>query len=246
MLRSGQASQVSGAHKDKPKMPRKITICIPSYRDSVSVQTLNTLFALQRRLIQRGDIVALTVVGHAEISAVRNLLATAFLDSGADIMIGIDDDIGVDPDLAVRLLDTEHPYLGVYQPQRMLDLAAFHEAAKSGLEFRTAQLKAAPLVGPATNKTGVFQVPFISTSFFVLHLATLLRLIQHHNLQLRRMRSGSTERQIYGFYDNMILPDTGMLSEDYSFCQRLRQAEIPIHAYRGPGITHTGSMTFSS
>ena len=49
----------------------------------------------------------------------------------------------------------------------------------------------------------------------------------------------------YGFFNN-IGSNEGYLSEDYSFCQRVRQAGFDIHAYAGPGITHTGSMTFHS
>lgn len=50
----------------------------------------------------------------------------------------------------------------------------------------------------------------------------------------------------YGFFNNVTDDELGHLSEDYSFCTRVKRAGFEIHAYLGPGVSHTGPMTFKS
>ena len=223
----------------------RVVIGIPSGRAQLTMQAASTLFRLQGLLAERGHRPQLELIANAEIFMARNVMATRFLDSGADLFIGMDDDMVLSDALLGTLIDTDHEMLGVYAPQRQISLEAFHAAAASGLDFRAARDKVAPLIGPPTDRTGIFEVPYVGCGFYLLRRSALQRLIDGGMTQ----QTGLTLRAplpYYGFFNNIRKPDGEILGEDFSFCHRLRQAGVRIFAYRGPGVGHTGDMTFWS
>ncbi len=223
----------------------RVVIGIPTGRARLTAQAASTLFRLQTLLVKRGHEAVLELVSNAEVFMARNVMATRFLDSGADLFIGMDDDMVLTDKVMGKLIDADHDMLGVYAPQRQMSLESFHAAAAAGLDFRAACDKAAPLIGPPTSQTGIFEVPYVGCGFYILRRAALQRLV---DLGMTRQTGQTLRAQLsyFGFFNNIRKPDGDTLGEDYSFCQRLRQAGTQIFAYRGPGVGHTGDMTFWS
>ena len=177
-------------------------------------------------------------------------MAAAFLSGPYDVFIGIDDDVGVSEELLRKFVTLQYNFLGVYLPQRSLDLSRFEEAILAGHRGRAAQYVAAPCVPPpepadALLVDGIRKVERIGTGFYIIRRSILEEMIKNGIVSKEVVRHANFTGVQYGFFNN-IGSNEGYLSEDYSFCQRVRQAGFDIHAYAGPGITHTGSMTFHS
>ena len=221
-------------------------IGVPAGRGTLSHSTAGTVFNLQEALYRRNIGVQFSCVASAEVVTARNILAQVFLDSPSDVFIGIDDDVAVDIDLALELLSRQLNFVGTYLPQRVLDLNAFADNVRKGMDNSAAQLAAAPLVGPASDQQGVFESDRIGTGFYILRKPVLHTIAEKGLAVKQQCTLPGFQMPLYGFFNNIIGADGGITSEDYSFCDRVRAAGYSVFAYKGPGISHTGSMTFRS
>lgn len=228
-----------------------VFIGIPTGRGSLSIETATTIINLGLIFQKRGIQYSFASVSHAEVSTARNLLAALFLESKFDTFIGIDDDIGVEIPVLERLLDFGAQFLAVYQPQRTICLNAFETAILAGKRGRAAQFAAAPYVGFESNSRNpeyreIEKVKFIGTGFYILKRAVLQDIIDKGLALSMQTEMPNFSQKTYGFFNNITNDELGHLSEDYSFCTRVSRAGFDIHAYLGPGISHTGPMKFVS
>jgi hypothetical protein len=224
----------------------KVLLACPSRRGVLHHETVKSLLGIQNLIHANRGEVEVTMVASAEISTARNILATIFLHSSCNLLLCIDDDVGVSQDVAEKILASGNNYVGSYIPQRTLDLSVFAKNVRSGLSDNEAQMEAAPLVGTATDKTGIFEVDQVGCGFFALRKPVLQVMVDKEIAVRQKTNLAAFQGTTYGFYNNIIEDDGGETSEDYSFCRRVREAGFSVFAYRGQGITHTGEMTFHS
>lgn len=228
-----------------------VLIGVPSGRGSLSVETTTTLMNLGLIFKHRNIDYSFISVSNAEVATARNLLAAHFLQSSHDKFIGIDDDIGIEMAVLERLLNHDSDFLAVYQPQRSLNLKAFEQAILSGKRGVDAQFAAAPYVGTDSNPKNpeygtIGKVQFIGTGFYILKRAVLKAIADQGIAMAMETRMPNFSQKTFGFFNNITDDKLGHLSEDYSFCTRITRAGFDIHAYLGPGVSHTGPMAFQS
>ena len=61
-----------------------------------------------------------------------------------------------------------------------------------------------------------------------------------------KLKDLGLEGTVYDFFDEIPLKNGDWLSEDYSFCQRVRElGDVEILAYVGAGVGHVGPVTYS-
>jgi len=197
-------------------------------------------------LVSQGHKCYSSILAGADIVEARNQLATQFLESDFDVMIGIDDDVSVTVDVALKLINANVDYIGACIPPRQISLAQFADGIRKGLSDRDAQLRAAPLIDGAGLGNGITKVEQVGTGFFVLRRAIIERLAASDSVVKRTTHMPLSSVTTYGFYDPLIDKDGLRHPEDYSFSRRVRSAGYAIRAYKGPGVTHSGDMTFSS
>lgn len=221
-------------------------VACPARRGFLHHKTVLTIYTIQRLLNEGGHSCELGIYINTEIIDARNTAATQFLDSNAEIMIGIDDDVGADDHAIIAMINANVDYISACIPQRQMDLDAFAEGVRKGMDTPAAMRFAAPLVdGPGTPE-GISEVERVGTGFFVIRRAPLERLVETGAAikKLAVLPVGNTI--LHGFYDHIYDEDGGRLSEDYSFCRRVREAGFPVHAYKGPGISHSGEATYTT
>lgn len=229
----------------------RVMIGVPAGRGMMSTETASTLMNLGLIFQQRQIEYTFACASHAEVTTARNLLAALFYDSSYDTFIGIDDDIGVKIETLEQLLDLDLDFLAAYQPQRTINLQLFEHAIHAGKSGKDAQFAAAPFVGSQSNSNNpsygtVGKVEFIGAGFYILKRRVLEKMIER-DLALKMITNmPGFQQRTYGFFNTITDDKLGVLSEDYSFCERVRRAGFDIHAYLGPGISHTGTMTFES
>lgn len=229
----------------------KVMIGVPAVRGNVTSETLSAIVGICAVLASRNQGFGVTIVGHADLSIARNLLAKEFLGSDCGLFVGIDDDVGIDAGLFAQLLDLSLPLIGAYLPQRLIELPRFEEAIRQGLSGQRAQIEAAPYVGPpvedrdALLKPRVFEAPYVATGFYIVQRTVLERIAELGLALDAETNQANYKGTTTGFFNN-IVSGGDYLSEDLSFCERVRQAGFKVMAYAGPGISHTGTMTFRS
>jgi hypothetical protein len=188
---------------------------------------------------------------HADVTIARNLLAAHFLAGDCTRFVGIDDDVSVSANAFAVMLSADSSFVGAVLPQRTMNLDLLEQAILSGHRGRQARAIAAPPVSGGSGSYPAYgsvqQVDRIGTGFYILDRSVLMGIISQGLAVCERVSQANATviAATYGFFNN-ISDESGYLSEDYSFCKRVTDAGYSVNAYYGPGIGHTGSMTFTS
>ena len=221
-------------------------ISCPAGKGQINFQTVDSIFGIFEWLTAAGYQPRFAVRSYAEVVEARNMIATGFVHSDAEIMIGIDDDVGVEREAFVQMLSAEVDYIGACIPQRQMELSTFAEGVRSGLSDRDAERHAAPLVDGPNVAEGISEVERVGCGFYILRREPLERMLELDMVPRKVLKVPGGDLPSYGYYDHIYDEIGNRLSEDYSFSSRMREAGYSVHAYKGPGITHTGAMTFRS
>ncbi len=221
-------------------------IAMPSVRGDVRIETMTSVITTMDVLRASGIRSSLAWQTFAEAPVARNILTYNFMNSSADILIMQDDDIGIAPMVVERMLGAGYPMMGVYAPPRGLDLDRFADYVRQGMSVREACHATAPLIGPATDIDHAFvEVDYIGGGFLFMH-RSVFETIEAAGLARPFDYNVPGGKMTFRSFFNNIATDTQMLSEDYAFCQRYREAGGTIHAYRGEGVSHYGVREYRS
>lgn len=199
------------------------------------------------------------------ITRARNMLAAMFLASDCTHLLFVDADIDFSPDdvfSLIRAMDAhaEVGVLGAAYPRRMVNWRNVARAVKQGL----ANDNPADLARYAGEYALHFLNPqqsFKMTDLVELaRLGTAMMLIRREVLEAMRtalpelvFRPDPAERQTHGvgeveaaFFHPMIESESqALLSDDYSFCRRVRDAGFRIWLAPWVRTTHAGPMVFA-
>lgn len=202
---------------------------------------------------------------NASISRARNVLTAAFLQSDATHMLFVDADIGFQPEdvldcLARMQADPALAVLGAPCPKRMINWSLVAAAAARGL--------AADTPSALERFSGVFaldpldpkgQFPLdqpiellrVGTGLMIIRRDVIESLCARHP-ELRYKpdaldrESGLAGDEIHSLFQPMIDPDSGhLMSDDFAFCRRVRDAGFRIWLAPWMRTSHTGPARFS-
>ena len=220
-------------------------IACPPTRERVHYRTVETLSRLQIWLPTVGHSSALIVKPATKIVDGRNYIATQFVKSNAELLIGVDNDVSVEREAFERMLAVEADYVSAEVPQRIDGLEAFAEAVRGGMSNAEAQRVAA--MGPgAGDAPEIREVERVGAGFFMLRRGILETLVERKAVPRKLGVFTNTTVETFGFYDPIYLDDGTRLSEELSFCKRVREAGGSIRAYGGSGVVQTSEIGFSS
>jgi hypothetical protein len=237
--------------------PLKVAICVPSFRGSIMTQTAAALINTIWTMSELGISMVFTNVDSSEIVTVRNMMASSILEKD-DIthLLFVDDDMEFDPDTIIAMLRADRDVIGAVCPLRKLNLEAFHEAAKKGMTVEQCRAAATEFVvrhyaDKVEVKEGVFRIRGIGMAVTLIKRRALLTMIEKGAVE-RRERSESLgpdalgNKVVYGFFDPQKDENSdSLLSEDYSFCQRWRNAcGGEVWAIADGKIGHIGPYNF--
>ncbi len=221
-------------------------IAMPSVRGAVCIQTMHTVINMIETLRENGVDAGFAWQTYAEVHTARNMLTQAFLDSGADLLIFIDDDMAIESHVVRRLLGAGLPLVGVYAPPRGLDLQRFADYIQEGFSVREACHAAAPLIGPQTRADdAIVEVDYIGGGVLFIRREVFATLDQAGLAPAYEHSSPAGATSFRGYF-NPVVTDQQLTGEDFAFCQRYRQAGGRIYAYKGEGVSHFGMMRFDS
>lgn len=218
--------------------------CLTS-KERVHRSTAETLSNLQIWLGELGHDSALLVQPATRLDRGRNIIATKFLESEAEILICIDSGIAARREAFDAMLASRADCVAAEIPDRVDGLEAFAEGVRSGLSNAEAQRLAA--MGPAAAADPEIRAASsVRAGFFVLRRGILEALVARSAVPRKLDMFTASSAETYGFFEPMLLADGSRLSGEESFCRRIRGARGSLCAYRGPGVVRICEVGFSS
>ena len=220
-------------------------IACPTSNERVHRGTVETLSSLQIWLGELGHDSALRVQPATRIDRARNLIATQFLDSEAEILICIDSGIAARREAFDAMLASRADCIAAEIPARVDTLKAFAQGVRSGLSNAEAQRRAA--MGPAAAADPEIRAASsVGAGFFMLRRRILETLVSRDLVPRMLDMFTASSSETYGFFAPLLLADGSRLSGEASFCRRIRSVGGSLCAYRGPGVVRVCEIGFSS
>lgn len=245
-------------------MPR-LMVATPLY-DGAQADYLRSLVGLVGVAEQRGlPCSYVWLSNNASINRVRNVLCGAFLQSDATHLLFLDSDIGFVPDDVIDMVarmqgDNRLAVMGAPYPKRRVNWSLVASAAAMGLgNGNPADLE---------KYSGIFVLELLDpqASFRVdepvelTRVGTALMMIRRDVIETLcarhpelRYNPDSMDRDcglmtdhLHALFLPMIDPDSGhLMSDDYAFCRRVRDAGFRIWLAPWMRTSHTGPARFA-
>ena len=202
---------------------------------------------------------------NAVIDRARNVLAAAFLQSDATHLVFIDGDIGFEPDALLDLVtrmqgDDRLAVVGAPCPKRRVNWSLVASAAAKGLgqgdpgalEAYSGVFALDPLDPQASFRIDEpLELTRVGTGLMVVRRDVIEALCDRHP-ELRYAAdqldrdSGLAGDTLTALFQPLIDPDSGhLLSDDYAFCRRVRDAGFRIWLAPWLRTSHTGPARFA-
>jgi hypothetical protein len=243
---------------------RRLLVATPLY-DGAQADYLRAVVGLTGAAERAGVGCAFAwLSNNAVIDRARNALAAAFLQSDATHLVFIDGDIGFVPeellDLVSRMAaDPALAVVGAPCPKRRINWALVAAAAAKGLAAQdpgALEQFAGVFALDPLDPTAVFrldqpiELARVGTGLMVVRRDVIETLCQRHPElrytpdQLDR-DSGLAGDHLTALFQPLIDPATGhLLSDDFAFCRRVRDAGFRIWLAPWMQTTHTGPARF--
>lgn len=248
-----------------PPGSARLMVATPLY-GGAEVDYLRGVIGLVSLAERRGTACSFSFLSNnAAIDRARNILAGAFLQSDATHMLFLDADIGFVPEQVLDLLalaqtDARLAVIGAPCPKRRVNWTLVAAAAAKGLgQGNPAELErysglfALDALDPAAGARldQPLEMKRIGTGLMLIRRDVIEALCAAHP-ELRypvdpqdRGESGLGEH-LFALFQPMFDAKTGhLLSDDYAFCHRARDAGFRIFAAPWMRTTHTGPARFA-
>ncbi|MDE2096888.1 MAG: hypothetical protein KGL39_06535 [Patescibacteria group bacterium] len=215
-----------------------VFIALPAFGQQNFSLTTSSLMALSKALLANGWDYYFTSQSFPEIAELRNMLATIWYDrTEAEFMLMVDADMGFEPKLVLDMLAFKRELVGGAYPQKQ-QTARFSLQRKKGGE----------VIGDHMEVEG------IGCGVMLIRRDCMKKLVENGKAQSDHRLAYHTSRgkleelgcdRIIRAFDKIEL-EHGILSEDYSFCKRVRESGMSIWANIGYNVSHVGAHAFTA
>lgn len=245
--------------------PIRLLVATPLY-DGAQADYLRAVVGLTGAAQRAGVECAFAwLSNNASISRARNVLTGAFLQSNATHMMFVDGDIGFSPDEVIDCLvrmqaDPALAVMGAPCPKRTINWQLVAAAAAKGLAAgnpaaleQYAGVFALDLLDPQASfrLDQPTELARLGTGLMIIRRDVFESLCQRHP-ELRYVpdaldrESGLVGDTLYALFQPLTDPDSGqMMSDDYAFCRRARDAGFRIWLAPWMRTSHTGPARFA-
>lgn len=228
-----------------------LMIATPTYNQQVMASYATCLVQLVMQAHLSGVRVQnIHTTSSALLAQSRNQLAHSFLQSTCTHLLFIDSDMVFRADDVLRLLDEDKEVIAAICPRKLIDwqAAADHARRHPQASAEEVQLASAIYAGYEPLHAGPFDA---NAPLEVVSIGTGIMLIQREAFERIRRLPGhrvtqvGSDRGIEVFFDTDFVGGQ-FVSEDISFCQRLRAAGGRIFGAPWFRVGHIGSHEFTS
>jgi hypothetical protein len=233
----------------------RILIALPTYDNSVHFDFAMALARLMETLKERGIRYEYIHTASSHIIRARNFFANYFLSRPEFThLLFLDTDMDFSSDAIPRLIGGDKPVAGIACPYRFFDRERKITSADVGLSLREWQEKTvdyntailADEEGKGFVDGGWAKVNHIGTGIFLVRRDALEAIVPVTELFRPPSQYASylPDGKFYAFFDTV--GEKGVyLSEDLSFCQRVRASGKSVWALVDEKIVHHGGSSIS-
>jgi hypothetical protein len=191
----------------------------------------------------------------ADIVMARNYLANEALRNPAvGWVLWIDSDMAIPRRMFERLISANKPMIGGIYSERSLDLERYVKFRNEGFDEDQARALSTNFnvrvtAGQLTIQNGLVPVDGVGFGCVLTRRDLLERMVQSGvapevpSGKLAKMGFGPTMRNFFGEIRN---PDGSYLSEDYSFCQRVREMGETVWGIADERLGHVGNFEYGA
>lgn len=233
-------------------------IAVPCGSCKMYTACARSLMNLQKECISRGIQAGVFFEeGNSLLPHARNKLASAFLESGMDYMLFVDDDIEFSAEAVIAMMSCNKDMIGGMYPYKTYNWNAMYEAARQpydspdevrrkGVNYVFRALQASQSIH---TKQEPIEVEAVGTGLLLIHRRALERMVSGPNPVAPRYTvdafQGKDGEVFYNFFQVQL--DGGVLiSEDYWFCRQWRKCGGQIYAATWALCKHWGIHTFGA
>lgn len=211
---------------------KKIFIGLPAYDFKVSVKLAISLASFCVQAQQHGiQIQIQNVSGCSVVSRARNIIANEFLESDADHLMMIDSDMTFAPSDITRLiaLNQTRPIIAGIGAARKKEKVFFSmlDEDEDGAIF--------------IDDMGCIKAKRVGTGFIMIQREVFEKLAEEHPEW--RYEDKNSEKILQAFFDFQCTPG-GYIGEDYTFCDRAREAGFTVWIDPTIKLGHMGMHEF--
>ena len=214
------------------------------------LQTINKMqsVGVQVYFVQMGN--------ESLITRARNELTRIFLEKDFDYLMFIDADIGFDAEAVYSLLKANKDIVcGVY-PKKEVDWVSVEKAVANGKTTGLKDYSGAFVMNFAnelgrelhSDEVGCIEVRHGGTGFMLIKREVLEKMkdsLPKYLNNTMAMTSDANGQEITEYFATMIEPETQLLlSEDYYFCRKAREAGFKVWAAPWVQLSHVGMFPF--
>lgn len=201
-----------------------VLVATPCYGNQCTAMYYRSVLNLVRAFERESyDYDILIGLNESLIDRARNNMACDFLDTDFQKLLFIDADIEFTPEGVSKLLEVDAPVVaGVYATKNP-EKSFYGVWTKDGMIGRG---------------EGVIEATYLGTGFMMIDRSVLVEMMEKYP-----ELSNEDPVEKFGFFNRM--KSNGiMLSEDYSFCQRVRDMGHRIYAHQDIGLIHHGMYPY--
>ena len=242
--------------KVKPVEQRpRIMIATPMYGGMCTGSYVQGLLFTMSKMRELGINTAwCQITNESLITRARNELVRVFLEQGQDYLMFIDADIGFDGDAVAHLLAADKDVVcGIY-PKKEVNWDSVKRAVAAGKEDIEDHAGAFVfnMIGTAdaeTDETGCIEVRHGGTGFMLIKRGVFEHLMPHvptyRTNSFIDPETGEYDKPLtYEFFATSIDKSGALLSEDYHFCELVREHGGEVWAHSFIRLTHTGTYVY--
>jgi hypothetical protein len=212
-----------------------VFVFIPAYRGQISAVTFEASHRLMSGLMAKGIPASIASYSYFDIAELRNMVLSVWYDVQKQCthLLFIDDDMGFSPNLVIDMLAFNEPVVGAIYPKRGVP----RQWSGSGIEA-------------AEYRQGFIEVEGVGGGCLLIRRDAVDKMVETYPeligdyMTLGDMKAAGGTRTLR-FFDQLQTPE-GKRSEDFSFCQRWRDAGGVVWAATAHEIQHVGPWIFSA
>lgn len=234
----------------------KVLIATPTTQGSVATAYAHTLVAATSALHEAKAGHRLMIVDGADVVLARTILAHAFLaDASLTHILFLDSDMGVEPKVLRHLIGLGAPIVGVAYPERKMDLPALAAALREDGDIERARALASGFTvrmsaGRKEVRQGIVEAEGFGFGCVLIARSVFEALIARgiaKPMVSAKLRAAGLQGEIFDFFRQIAREDGDLLSEDYSFCERVRAlGDTQLLCFVGGGVVHVGQFPYSA
>jgi hypothetical protein len=247
---------------DHSRGPIRVFVASPIYNDQCYGTYANSLLGLQRALLQAGhDVYFEWTKNVSGIALARNVLANRFLqDTAATHLLFIDADMAFNAADVMKMLECDLDVTAALYPTKVINWNSVAKVARDFPDLPPDYLSSvagrfgtfATLPGePRIPIDEPFPVESAGTGIMLIRRNVLLKMSEAFSDISFRIRPQDAahfpgKTHLFGFFNEITLPDGVRLSEDLSFCERWRSIGGQVHGCAWFKVRHLGTFEYEA